>query len=91
MEIGSCEFGCVTSLGDAAVAIGLARLKLTKYEPKVRSDLSTVLETMRIIDASYKDLSRSRPNAGNSSESDNTRIVLDKLFDFLDNTLELDG
>lgn len=65
-------------------------MKLTRYEPKVRSDLSTVLETMRIIDARDKDLSRSGPNAGNGSESDNARIVLAKFFELLDNTLELD-
>ena len=81
----------VASLGDAAIAVGFSGLELARNETEVSRDLATVLEAMGIVNTCYQDLRRPRTDAGNGSQSNDARILLAKLFEFLDGPFELRG
>ncbi len=79
----------IASFGDSTVAIGLARLILSRYESEISRDLATVLEAVRIINAGYKNLGGTSANAGDRSKSYNARIVLTDRFKLLDDNFQL--
>lgn len=73
----------ISALGNAAIAICLAGLILARNQAEVSGDLSTVFETMRIVDTSDEDLSCARSDARYGSDAFDARTSLPMASSFL--------
>lgn len=81
----------IATFGNSAVAIGFAGLVLPWHKAEVGGNLTTVGESVWIVDASDENLGRSRTHSGDGSNALDARILLSEGFQFLDDGLELRG
>lgn len=79
----------ITAFGDAAIAICLAGLILARDQAEVSGDLSTVFETMRIVDTGNEDLCCARSDTGYGSNAFDAMVIFADGFQLLHDELKL--